>query len=347
MLPGERTRDRHVADSLTQNMTTTADFDHLTPDAVLDFVEGALSSRCANLCRPLNSYINRVYEVQLASGDFVIPKFYRPGRWDRDALQDELDFLTDLKADEIPVIAPLADGEGTTLFSAEGMYFAVFPKMGGRICDEPREQEWLELGRLLARVHVVGSARPAVHRVIMAPREVTSMHIDYLLASGVIPAGHRAEYEEAARGVVDRIAPLFEGVEQIRIHGDCHHQNIIHRPGESFYMIDFDDMAMGAPVHDLWMLLPGRLIDAAYEADLLLEGYEMFRDFDRSSLALIEPLRAMRFVHFTAWCAHQAADGGFARMAPDWGTPEYWRREIHELRKQEQEIADASRSRLL
>jgi Ser/Thr protein kinase RdoA (MazF antagonist) len=325
-------------------MSTSPDFDHLTPDAVLDLVEGALGARCTNLCRPLNSYINRVYEVQMASGEFVIPKFYRPGRWDREALQDELDFLTDLKRDEIPVIAPLTGEAGTTLFRAEGMYFAIFPKMGGRICDEPGEQEWLELGRLLARVHVVGSARPAAHRVVLDPRDVTSSHIDYLLASEVIPAGLRSEYEDAARGMVARIAPRFDGVDRIRIHGDCHHQNIIHRPGESFYMIDFDDMAMGPPVHDMWMLLPGRVADAAYEVDVLLEGYETFRDFDRSSLALIEPLRAMRFIHFTAWCAHQAADGGFARLAPDWGTAEYWRRETHELRKQEQEIEDASGS---
>jgi Ser/Thr protein kinase RdoA (MazF antagonist) len=103
-------------------------------------------------------------------------------------------------------------------------------------------------------------------------------------------------------------------------------------------------MAMGPAVHDLWMLLPGRLADAAYAVDLLLEGYQTFRDFDRSTLALIEPLRAMRFVHFTAWCARQAADGGFARLAPDWGTSEYWRREIRELRKQEQEIVDAAGS---
>ena len=277
----------------------------------------------------------------MAAGGFVIAKFYRPGRWSREALQDELDFLTDLEADEIPVIAPLADKDGTTLFQGEGTHFALFRKAGGRICDEPGEQEWRELGRLLARVHVVGSARPAPHRVVMEPRAVTSSQIGYLLESGAVPPAHRGEYEQTARALVERIAPLFKGVERLRIHGDCHHQNIIHRPGESFYIIDFDDMAMGPAVQDLWMLLPGRLVDAAYEADLLLEGYETFRDFDRGTLSLIEPLRAMRFIHFTAWCARQAADGGFARLAPDWGTTAYWRREIHELRKQEQEILDA------
>lgn len=312
---------------------------------MLDFVEEALGERCSNICRPLNSYINRVYEVHLASGDFVIAKFYRPGRWDRDTLQDELDFLTDLKAEEIPVIAPVPDGEGNLLFKGGGMYFALFPKMGGRICDEPGEKEWLELGRLLARVHVVGSRRTARHRVVLDPHGMTSPQIEYLADSGVIPSEQREEYREVAHGLVERIHPMFEGVERLRIHGDCHHQNIIHRPGESFYVIDFDDMAMGPAAQDLWMLLPGRVADAAYEVDVLLEGYETFRDFDRSSLALVEPLRAMRFIHFAAWCARQAADGGFARLAPGWGTSEYWRREINELRKQEQEILDAAGTR--
>lgn len=327
------------------DMPTPPDFDHLTPDAVLELVERALDEPCTNLCRPLNSYINRVCEVQAASGNFVIAKFYRPGRWGRAALQDELDFLTDLRDDEIPVVAPLKNDSGTTLFESEGMFFALFPKIGGRICDEPNEQQWLELGRLLSRVHVVGSSRTAAHRVVMEPANITASQIDFLLDSNMIPRDCRDEYEDVAHDLVAQISPLFEGVDRIRIHGDCHHQNMIYRPGESFYIIDFDDMAMGPPVQDLWMLLPGRLADAAYEVDVLLEGYETFRAFDRSSLVLIEPLRAMRFIHFTAWCAHQAADGGFDRLAPDWGTSEFWRRAIHELRTQGQEIEDALASR--
>ena len=106
------------------------------------------------------------------------------------------------------------------------------------------------------------------------------------------------------------------------------------------YLIDFDDMAVGPSVQDLWMMLPGHLRDARREMDWLLEGYETFRDFDYGTLQLIEPLRAMRFLHFIAWCAHQKADGGFARLAPDWGSAAYWKQEIHDLRKQMQEIAD-------
>lgn len=318
-----------------------ADFSGLTPHVVIDLVEGALGRRCTNLCRPLNSYINRVYEVELEEGGWAIAKFYRPGRWSREALQDEQDFVSELAAQEIPVVAPLACVDGKVLQEHDGMCFALFPKKGGRPCDEPSLRERVSLGRLLARVHAVGSVHPPRDRIEIDPQKWTGAQLDCLLSSGLIPAPARAEYEATARRIIETITPLFDGVAKQRIHGDCHPGNILYRPGEPFHVIDFDDMAVGPPVQDLWMLLPDHLKNCRPELEALLEGYETFHDFDRGTLKLIEPLRAMRFIHFTAWCARQKADGGFARLAPDWGTTAFWRQEIHDLEKQYQEIEDA------
>lgn len=319
------------------------DFHHLTYDLVIHLVEDALDRRCTNVCRPMNSYINRVYEVHTEAGDPVIAKFYRPGRWSRDALQDEQDLLIELQEQEIPVIAPLGD-PGETLREFEGTYFALFPKKGGRICDEPTPDQWRELGRLLGRVHLVCAAGGTRDRITLTPDCATDDQVEYILDSGLVADEQFDAYEAAAYDMLDLIEPRFDGVPVHRIHGDLHHQNLIHRPGESFFLIDFDDMAIGPAVQDLWMLLPGRVADAGREVHLFLEGYETFRPFPMTQLALVEPLRAMRFIHFTAWCARQAADGGFTRLAPDWGTSAYWRQEIQELRKQEQEIRDTGPS---
>ncbi len=327
-------------------------FSALTPDAVLNHVEAALGRRATNLCRPLSSYINRVYDVQMEDGDWVVVKFYRPGRWTREALKDEQDFVTELAAAEIPVIAPIAGRDGTTLHESNGLFYTLLPKQGGRPLEEPDTAQWLELGRLLARMHVVGSQRRATHRIALDPRASTRAHLDLILRCEFPTPGVRREYEQVAREVVDEIAPLFDGIERVRIHGDCHRANILSRPSARseadaprapapFFLIDFDDMAMGPPVQDLWMILPGHLRDSRAELNLLLEGYETFRDFDHSSLRLIEPLRAMRMIHFTAWCARQRMDGGFARIAPDWGSVAYWRTETADLQRQLQEIRDA------
>ena len=165
-------------------------------------------------------------------------------------------------------------------------------------------------------------------------------HLDFILQSDFPFPGLRNQYAAKVREILDLIAPFFAGVEKIRIHGDCHGANILQRPGEPFHLIDFDDMALGPAVQDLWMLLPGHLRNSRYELDLILEGYQTFRRLEPRTLRLIEPLRAMRFIHFTAWCARQKADGGFARLAPDWGTTAFWTQEINDLEQQRREILD-------
>jgi Ser/Thr protein kinase RdoA (MazF antagonist) len=317
---------------------TLADFTALTPDMVINQAERALGKRLTSLCRPMNSYINRVFELETDDREGIIAKFYRPGRWKREALQDEHDYVLELAEREIPVIPPLELTDGSTLGDCRGIHFALFQKKSGRSCDEPSDEQWEELGRLMARVHAVGALHPAKHRITMSPRRSTVDNIEFILRSGTLPRELRGEYERAARDVVARVAPMFEGIEMIRIHGDCHRGNIIYRPDESFYLIDFDDMAMGPPVQDFWMLLPDYSRASLLEIDLFLEGYNTFRDFDHRTLKLIEPLRAMRYIHYAAWCAAQAAGGAVTRLGPGWGTQSYWRGEINDLRRQQDEI---------
>lgn len=316
-------------------------FSHLTPDHVLDLVESALDRRCTGLCRPLTSYINRVYEVELEDGSRVVAKFYRPGRWSPEALQDEQDFLAELREDELPVIAPLPCADGRTLQNRGGMYYALFPKRGGRALDEPDGEQWSEIGRLLARVHVVGARHGTRDRIHMAPDASTEDHIQSLVDDHIGRPDLCQRFEETVDAVLDLIEPLFKGIEPIRIHGDCHRNNMLWRPGEPLSLIDFDDMADGPAVQDLWMLLPGRLQDAVPEARRLLEGYETFRAFNRAHLRLIEPLRFMRMIHYLAWCARQRDDGGFARLSPDWGSAAFWQAEIDNLSGQHQAILEA------
>ena len=307
-------------------------FHSLTPERVLTPVEEALQIRCTNLCRPLNSYINRVFELEDEDGSGLVAKFYRPGRWSAAALQDEHDFVGDLHAAEIPVVAPLVHADGGTLGTFRGVHFAVFPKKSGRSFDEFNDEQWLQLGRLLGRTHLVGARRQPKDRITMAPEASTRQQGSFL------PADLAKKFGDLAHGLIAEIAPLFEGVDNHRIHGDCHFSNLIYRPEESFYLIDFDDMAVGPAVQDFWMLLPGRLADSLVEVDLFLEGYEMFREFDRRTLRLIEPLRAMRFIHYISWCARQVAEDGQSRVAPDFGSRLYWQQEIDDLADQLKEI---------
>jgi Ser/Thr protein kinase RdoA (MazF antagonist) len=99
-------------------------------------------------------------------------------------------------------------------------------------------------------------------------------------------------------------------------------------------LIDFDDMVMGPPVQDIWLLLPDYAESSRKELELILEGYEAFGEFDRNSFALIEPLRFMRMIHFLAWSAKQRNDLRFQNTFPDWGGKSFWIKEVEDLRLQ-------------
>ncbi len=324
-----------------QQKETQNDFQRLGPDRVLNLVEKELDVRCNNLFRPLNSYINRVFEIETLDKVRLVVKFYRPDRWSKESILDEHDYLLELAAQEIPVIAPLVLREGKTLAESDHLFFSVFPKCGGRSVDEFNDDQWLQLGRLLGRVHRVGKGTRADHRIAMAPDRSTLDQLTYLLNSACVPEELKPPLEEAVRAIIEDITPLFSDTESIRIHGDCHFSNVIYRPGESFFLIDFDDMVMGPPVQDIWMLLPGEADESFVELDLFLEGYETFHPFDRRSVRLIEPLRAMRYIHYMAWCAHQVEGDGLTRAIDGFGSWEYWQKEINDLIDQRERIAEA------
>ena len=313
---------------------TGSPFSRLDPETVLSSIERATGRRLLNVCRPHASYINRVYEVQDEDGDFLVAKFYRPGRWSFEALEDEHRFVADCAARELPVISPLPLAGGSPLSSCDGIHFAVYPRCGGRLVDEYSDEQWLELGRLLGRLHAVGSLHQAPARNRLHPGQTSREHLDYLRANDLIPVHLQAEFLEVVEELLTLINPIFEGVDYIRLHGDCHNSNLIHRPGESFFIIDFDDMVVGPPIQDLWMLLPGYLEESRVELALLLEGYEMFHPFDRSTLNLVEPLRAMRFIHYMSWCAKQYVEDGATRVNEDFGSQAYWQQEIADLKDQ-------------
>jgi Ser/Thr protein kinase RdoA (MazF antagonist) len=319
-----------------------ASFDDLTPDRILDAVEEGMECQLTGLTSPLPSYINRVYELQSVAGERLIAKFYRPGRWDRAALQDEHDFVLDCAAEEIPVVAPLALASGETIGEYDGILYSVFPKRSGREMSLHDNEGWLRLGRLVGRIHLAGAGRDAENRLHMHPETTTIPEIKRLL--GGFMSRHQADrFKDVTGRIVDIALREFEGVELQRIHGDCHRANILERPGEGLMVIDFDDMVMGPAVQDIWLLLPGHANQSRREINLILEGYEQFMDFDDRQLRLVEILRAMRIIYFLSWCSTQIDDFKFQSNFPDWGSDGFWQREVADLEHQYHAILNDER----
>lgn len=314
-------------------------FLNLHPDDVLNLVEQSLETEFTNLFRPLNSYINRVFELESRNSEGVVIKFYRPGRWSRSTLLDEHQFLYDLQEYEIPVICPLKLKNGESLGTWQGVHFAVFPKCGGRSLDEFNDEQWQELGRLIGRIHAVGATRDTSNREMMLPGKSTSRQIKYILDNNLVADEVVGKFKEVTIQLIEVIEPFFTNVKLQRIHGDLHFSNIIYRPGESFYIIDFDDMVMGPQVQDIWMLLLKYGEESLVELDLFLEGYQTFHSFDKRTCRLIEPLRAMRYIHYLAWCGYQVVEDGRTLIISDYGSLPFWQQEIGELEDQIERIS--------
>ncbi len=312
---------------------TTARFIRLSPEHVFDEVE-VIGRRCTGRYLVLNSYENRVYSFEMEEGGDVVGKFYRPGRWSRAAIEEEHAFVAELAEAEIPAVAPLDLGGGRTVGETRGgILYALFPRVRGRTPQEVQGEQVEVLGRLLARMHGVGAARDAPHRRRLTPQTYGRESLAELVEREVIPPGARGAYLDAARAVLDRVEPRFEGVPTQRIHGDCHLGNLIEA-GSSFCFLDFDDLVVGPAVQDVWMLAPGIDRESVALRDRLLDAYEELREFDWGQLRLIEPLRALRVIHYAAWIARRWEDPLFPRVFPHFGTTAYWQQEAQELQDQ-------------
>jgi Ser/Thr protein kinase RdoA (MazF antagonist) len=308
----------------------TPRFRSLGPDAALDAVEEAGLATSGH-CAVLRALENRVYDVRLETGDHVVVKFYRPGRWSRAALEDEHRFLLDLREAEIPVCAPLAvDSEGGTIGETQGIYFGIWPRTGGREPDELSDEQLAVLGRLLARIHNVGAIRRPSDRLQLDPETALLDPLDELLDRGMLPPDCEGRYAAAVEALADVYEERLGGVPMLRIHGDCHIGNLLHGR-QGWFFLDFDDFAVGPAVHDLWVLAPGRDAEGRRQRETLLHAYRQFRDFEPFWMQLVEPLRAARFLKITSWIARRWDEPVFRSTFPHFGTPLYWEHETRDL----------------
>ncbi|MFA5026836.1 MAG: serine/threonine protein kinase [Candidatus Methylomirabilota bacterium] len=306
----------------------------LAPETVLDALDG-VGLRCDGRLLALNSYENRVYQVWREEGPPVVAKFYRPGRWTDAAILEEHAFTQELLERELPVVPPMAI-DGKTLHEYRGFRFTVFPRGGGRApeLEDPKTLEWM--GRFLGRIHAVGALRPFGARPTLDVQSFGEEPRDYLLAHGFLPADLAGAWGGVAALALDGIRRCYERAGEIRLlrlHGDCHAGNVLWTD-EGPHFVDFDDSRMGPAVQDLWMLLSGER--AAMQGQLadVLAGYEDFCEFDPRELSLVEALRTLRMIHYSAWLARRWNDPAFPAAFPWFNTQTYWQNQVLDLREQ-------------
>jgi len=312
---------------------TAHPFDALTPDEIINAVES--SGRLSDLRNfPLNSYENRVYQVGIEGEQPVIAKFYRPERWSREQILEEHRFTQELKAGEIPVVAPLCDASGNTLFQHGEFYFALFPRVGG-YAPEPGDLDQLyRIGQWLGRLHAISAVKPFEYRPSVNADEFGRQSVEFISAN-FMPRSLLPAYESLCKDLLTIIDERYQphDSELIRCHGDCHLGNLLLRE-ETLYFVDFDDCRMAPAVQDMWMLLAGERNEQTAQLTELIAGYEEFNDFDPAQLNWLEPLRTLRLIQYAAWLAKRWSDPAFPMAFPWFNTERYWSSHILQLREQ-------------
>lgn len=315
-------------------MISPVSYSSLTPDAMLDALE-SIGLRCDGRLLALNSYENRVYQVGIEDAAPLVVKFYRPARWSDEAILEEHAFLQELAEHEIPVV-PARIIDGKTLHHFAGFRFALFEKKGGR-APELGDRDTLEwLGRFLGRIHAVGASKRFQYRPELNIETFGSEPRDFLLSNGFIPADIEVDYRSVSDQALEGVRHCFERAGQVRtlrLHGDCHAGNVLWTD-DGPHFVDFDDSRMGPAVQDLWMLLSGEREERVRQMGDVLAGYEDFCAFDMRELHLIEGLRTLRLIHYSAWLARRWNDAAFKAAFPWFNTQRYWQDRILELREQ-------------
>ncbi len=343
---------------MTNGNSTPQAFDGLTPDVVLDALASVGLYGDGRLMA-LSSYENRVYQVRLEDGERVVAKFYRPGRWSEAQILEEHSFSDELMAAEIPVIGPLVL-QGRTLHPFAGFAFSVSPNRGGRPpeLDDADTLEWI--GRFLARIHSLGAAQPFQHRPALDLQSFGVEPRQWLLEHDMVPLDVQSAWGRVSQDAIDAVAARAYfmrpaagfttengAIRSIRLHGDCHPGNILWTPIESPasagpgpHFVDMDDARSGPAVQDLWMLLSGDRQQRSRQLGTLVDGYEQFRAFDRRELDLIEPLRTLRLIHYSAWLARRWHDPIFPINFPWFGSSDYWQGQVQVLEEQLEAMAE-------
>ncbi|HEX7454750.1 MAG TPA: serine/threonine protein kinase [Gallionella sp.] len=315
-------------------MHTQHPFSSLTPDTVLDALD-SIGLHGDGRLLALNSYENRVYQAGMEDALPLVAKFYRPERWSDAAILEEHAFVASLVEREIPVV-PALTIDDRTLHAFNGFRFAVFSKHGGRApeLDDRDTLQWM--GRFIGRIHAVGALDSYQHRPALDIQSFGVEPVAYLLAHDFIPFELREVYRGVVALALDGVRRCFDragDVKTLRLHGDCHVGNVLWTDAGPHF-VDFDDSRMGPAIQDLWMLLSGERAEQTRQFGDLLTGYEDFYDFDPREMHLLEALRTLRLIHYSAWIARRWDDAAFPVAFPWFNTQRYWQDRILELREQ-------------
>ena len=188
---------------------------------------------------------------------------------------------------------------------------------------------------LLGRIHAVGAIRPFSHRNTLNSNTF-GYESSKFVSENFIPTELKLSYDSLVKDLmktIDEVVSNAGDIQNIRVHGDCHSGNILWRD-DNAHFVDLDDAMMAPAIQDIWMLLSGNRDRQNAQLSEIIDGYNEFFDFHPRELKLIDALRTLRIINYTAWIAKRWNDPAFPMAFPWFNTIRFWSEHILELREQ-------------
>ena len=192
------------------------------------------------------------------------------------------------------------------------------------------------LGRFIGRIHAVGAIGSFAHRQDISIERMGREASHFVLLCDWMPPHLVQSYHAIVDRLLVAVAEAFDRAgpfRRLRIHGDCHLGNILWTD-DGPHFVDLDDCVTGPAVQDLWLFLSGEREERSLQLQRLLRGYRQFHDFDYRELHLIEALRTLRMINYTAWIARRWEDPAFPRAFPWFREAKYWEEHVLGLKEQ-------------
>lgn len=309
-------------------------YNNLNPETILSALE-KLGFITTGQLLALNSYENRVYEVGVEPSKKLVVKFYRPQRWTDDAILEEHRFAFTCQEREIPVVPPLLL-QRRSLHEINGYRYAIFPARGGRAPELEYGNTLQTLGHFIGRLHALGATQAFVHRPTLNAQTYGVNSLNYLLENQWLPPHLESSFKQIGENLLEAINEKYDkqpNLQLIRIHADLHCGNILMDEDKP-HIVDFDDCRMGPAIQDMWMFLSANAEQAKIQLENFLNAYQDFCDFDYRELHLIESLRSLRLLHYSAWLARRWQDPAFPMHFSWFNTETYWQQQITDLTDQ-------------
>ncbi|CBW26021.1 conserved hypothetical protein [Halobacteriovorax marinus SJ] len=256
--------------------------------------------------------------------DEIVVKFYRPGRWSKEAIEEEFVFLKDLQDHGVSFVRPI--GEVGTW---KGLNYIVYERVARPYVDDRSildEESVKRMVHTVAQIHKVGAKREASHRPFFNPKDMGEGCFEVIQRAGFLPTSQFKRYEDVISELVRKVAS-FGDIPIQRIHGDTYSGNVLWKGSHPIFM-DLDDFQVGPVAIDVKLLsFPWRLDSLSEQMDrrerraiqneMVLKFYREVNDFPKEWEKLFPLLSVYRDIQFDAWFSARWNEPGFAKNYED------------------------------